>query len=103
MRELLPELNEEEFVLVGLSVETHLRAGQLASYADRHDFTWRFAVMSPEMLAAVVDQYGSNVIVPPSTPHFIIAPDGRLGELKLGIHSAEEIRAELEAAAQPTN
>ena len=103
MRELYPQLSAEEFVFVGLSVETNLRANQLASYADSNGFAWRFAVMTPAMLGAIVDQYGSRSIVPPSTPHFVISPSGTLGPLALGIHRENAIRAELEAAAQSAN
>jgi hypothetical protein len=103
VRELYPQLSAEEFVFVGLSVETNLRANQLASYADSNGFAWRFAVMTPAMLGAIVDQYGSRSIVPPSTPHFVIAPTGVLSALSLGIHSAADIRAELEATSQTAN
>lgn len=95
MRELYPQLSDEEFAFISLEVETNLSAGRLATYADNNGFLWRFAVMTPEMLQAVITQFGTSAIVPPSTPHFVIGPAGELSALSLGIHSAEEIRAEL--------
>ncbi|MCY3936469.1 MAG: hypothetical protein OXF22_05575 [Anaerolineaceae bacterium] len=100
MRELHPQLNPDEFAVVGLSVETNLGAANLARYADGNGFNWRFAVMTPDMLAAVVNQYGNQAIVPPRTPHFVISANGTLGPLSLGIKSEGEILAELEASAQ---
>ncbi len=99
MRELEAQLSAEEFVFVGLSVENHLRPSQLAQYADQHDFGWRFAVMTQEFLAAIVTQYDSRAIVPPSTPHFVISPTGELSALALGHHDVASLRAKLEASA----
>lgn len=100
MRELYPQLNADEFAVIGLNVETNLSAADLANYADSNGFSWRFAVMTPELLAAVVNHYGNQAIVPPRTPHFVISPTGTLSRLSLGIKSEGEILAELQAIAQ---
>ncbi|NTU79271.1 MAG: TlpA family protein disulfide reductase [Chloroflexales bacterium] len=85
-------------VFVALSVETTLPPEQLAQYAAANGFALRFAVASPELLQALVDTFGRTITNPPSTPHFIIAPDGSHGELLTGFRSADEIVALLQAA-----
>lgn len=103
MRSLHPQLNSDEFVVVGLSLETNLSASRLAGYADSNGFNWRFAVMTPDMLTAVVEQFGSQAAVAPRTPHFVISPNGALSPLRLGIKSESEILAELQEYSRIAN
>jgi hypothetical protein len=94
-------LNNPNIVYIGLSVETTLARGDLAGYADTHGFDWTFAVMTPEMVSALTDTFGRSVTVPPSSPHFLIYPDGSLSSLAAGgIEStAELVQLLTEAAA----
>ena len=55
--------------------------------------------MSPELLAAFADAFGTSAVNPPSTPHVIIAADGTAGELGTGSASATEIQQALRAAS----
>ncbi len=80
-------------VFVALSVETSLSDEELARYADQFGFDWTFAVATPEMLQALAEEFGRSVANPPSTPHFVISPDGSFTELFTGIQSADEIAA----------
>lgn len=98
MREVYPTITEEGFVVVSLSVEMNIASARLAQYAERNGFDWRFAVMTEDFLAAVVSQYDSRAITPPSTPHFVLSPSGTLGPLRLGGSSGSEILSELRAA-----
>jgi thiol-disulfide isomerase/thioredoxin len=82
--------DEAEFVV--LSVETDLGPADVAAYAERHGFeNLRFAVMTPELLAATVSELGNSVASPPSTPHLVIAADGVAGELETGFASVSQI------------
>ena len=64
----------DDAVFVALSVETDLDPGDMADYADEQGFDHvRFAVMSPEMLAAVNDAFGNTASEPAQHP----ARDGR--------------------------
>jgi len=87
----------DEAVFIGLSLETTLPAGELASYAQGNGFDWTYAVMPVELLAELSDEFGRSITSAPSTPHFIIRPDGSFSELATGIHSADEIIAEIQA------
>lgn len=80
---------------VVLSVETSLPNEVLADYANAQAFPFQFAVATPDLIRMLVDEFGSAVTSAPSTPHFIIQPDGTTTELATGMESAEEIAAEL--------
>ena len=75
-----------------------VQAFDLASYAQGNGFDWTYAVMSNELLAGLADEFGRSITSAPSTPHFIIHPDGTFTELSTGIHSAEEIIAQIQDA-----
>lgn len=94
----MPEAGED-VVFVALSVEGNLPDDALAAYAEREGFNMIFAVASPELLQGLVDDLGRAVTSPPSTPHFIIRPDGSFTELATG-RKAPEVILEQIAAAQ---
>jgi thiol-disulfide isomerase/thioredoxin len=97
VREAKAQLGDD-VVFVGLSLETTLPAESLARYAQDNGFDWTYAVMSEELLAGLVDEFGRSITSAPSTPHFIIRPDGSFSELSTGIHAAEEIIAQVQEA-----
>ncbi len=98
-RQQLGNVNEakmqvgDEVTFVALSVETTLKADQLASYAKDQGFDFTFAVMTPEVLRALAAEFGQAVTSPPSTPHFVISPDGTTSELLTGFSTTDEITA----------
>jgi hypothetical protein len=75
----------DDFVFVSLSIGEKVTDDALAAYADQHGFDWIFAVASPVMLGALVDEFGRTVVAPPATPHFFIRPDGSFTELSTGL------------------
>lgn len=89
------QLNNENVIFVALSVEAGLANDMLSDYAQDNGFDWHFAVVTPELLAELVAIFGRTVTNPPSTPHFIIRPDGTTTALKTGIESADEIVAQI--------
>lgn len=99
VREVKAALNPGSFVFVSLSVEPNDTTEGLAEYRQREDFPWVFAVAPPDMIASLVEQFGRTVTSPPSTPHFVISPDGMISQLATGQHSAAQLTAELNAAA----
>ncbi|MCA9969052.1 MAG: TlpA family protein disulfide reductase [Anaerolineales bacterium] len=92
------QLADDNVVFIGLSVETNIDDAVLAGYQAAEGFDWTFAVATPELLEGLVAQFGRTVINPPSTPHFIIRPDGSTTELVTGYESPEELIASLQAA-----
>jgi thiol-disulfide isomerase/thioredoxin len=93
------QLNADQFVFVALSVETNITAGDLAQYADGNGFGWLFAVMTPEMLSELTTTFGRTITNPPSTPHFVIRPDGTTTGLITGIESGSQIVDQMMAAS----
>ena len=91
----IPELDADSFVFISLSVEGNLPNASLAEYADQNAFDWLFVVATPELTEALIAQFGRSVVNPPATPHFTIAPDGRVSALSTGSHSAQQLIAEL--------
>lgn len=92
--------DSEDVVFVSLSVETNIGNGDLADYTEETGFDWVFAVATPEMLISLADTFGQTVTNPPSTPHFIIRPDGTTTDLTTGYEGPEELLQNIEAASQ---
>lgn len=88
-------LSNNNVAFVALSVETNVTAETLAQYAEDNDFGWTFAVATPELLAELVNTFGRTITNPPSTPHFIIRPDGTATALVTGIESSEQIISQI--------
>jgi thiol-disulfide isomerase/thioredoxin len=86
-------------IFIAYSVETDLSADKVAAYAKDNGFTnVRFAVMTPEMLAAVSSSLGKDAINPPSTPHYVIGKSGKPGALKTGYEDDAAITASIKTA-----
>jgi pentapeptide MXKDX repeat protein len=86
----------DQAVFIALSVETDLSSADVAEYAADNGFdAIRFAVMTPEALAAFVDGLGQSAANPPSTPKVVIDPMGHAGELTTGFESVDDIVAKV--------
>ena len=85
----------EDVEFIALSIEGNLSNEALAQYAEKEGFDLRFAVITPELLRALVDTFGRAITSPPSTPHFIIRPDGSTTNLVTGIEPADALVAQL--------
>ncbi len=93
------QLGEDNYTFISLSVEPNDTTSGLGEYAVSENFPWIFATAPTEMVQALVEQFGRTVTNPPSTPHFVISPSGAISQLMTGMHSAEQLVAELSAAA----
>ena len=94
---------DENYVFVALSIEGNIANESLAQYAEREGFDFTFAVASPDLVRDLVDDFGRSVISPPSTPHFIIRPDGSNTSLETGLESTEELLSQLLAISSETS
>jgi thiol-disulfide isomerase/thioredoxin len=94
------QLNSDQYVFVGLSVAENVDNPTLAKYVDDHNWKFIFAVAPDALSKAMVDVFGRTAITPPSTPHFIIRPNGSMTQMTTGFHSPDELVAEIKAAAQ---
>jgi thiol-disulfide isomerase/thioredoxin len=89
---------DPETIFIALSVETDLAGETLAQYANDNNFDWTFAVMTPDAAKAFADVFGPTILNPPSTPHFVIRPDGSTTDLVTGIESGGQIASTIAAA-----
>lgn len=92
-------LNSDQYVFISFSVAENVDNATLAQYADDQGWHWIFAVASEELTQGMVDTFGRTVVSPPSTPHFIIKPDGSVSEVSTGTPATDEIVAALKAAS----
>ena len=99
VRDARAQLGDDGPVFIGLSLETNISDAELAQYQGDHGYDWLFAVMTPELLQQLSDAFGRSITSAPSTPHFIIRPDGTFTDLVTGIESADEIVQQLQAAS----
>lgn len=88
--DVLPAVNLENVVFVSFTIETGDTTNALKEYATNENFNWVFAVATPELVNALVAQYGFAVSNPPSQPHFIVRPDGTFTDLMTGNPSAAD-------------
>lgn len=85
-----------DFHSVGIDVDPHEDPADLAAYANREEFDWRFAIAGADLARLLTDAYGFGVTNPPSTPTLVVTGDG-IRALEFGrIRSPEELVAELD-------
>jgi thiol-disulfide isomerase/thioredoxin len=86
-----------DFTSVSLDVDLTELPEDLAAYADREGFAWRFAMADAEMYRMLQDRFGVAATNPPSTPIIVVEPDGTVRSLEFGqgVRSAEELLEEL--------
>ncbi len=81
---------------VAIDVDLNEDEALLKTHADRNGFTWRFAVAPPELAQALVDEFGSSFLNPPSVPMFLIDREGGVHLLDFGVKSVEYLVAQVE-------
>lgn len=96
---MVPQVNGEDVIFLSLDIETSSQDASLAAYADENEFPWLFAVATPDVISALVQEFGQAVTISPSQPHFIIRPDGSTTGLMTGNPSPDEVLQMLQNAA----
>ena len=91
------KLANDNIVYVALSVESELAPAKLAKYATDTKYALQFAVLNADGLKAFSEAFGRTALNPPSTPHFIIKPDGSTGKFHTGYEDVNALVAELSA------
>lgn len=83
-----------DFDSVSLDVDPNERPEDLANYADREGFDWRFAVADAALAQMLRDQFGTAVLNPPSMPKILFRTDGSVELIGIGEQlSASELAA----------
>lgn len=89
------QLANDNIKFVALSVEVGLDPAKLAQYAKDTGYDLQFAVLNADGLKALNDSFGQSALNPPSTPHFIIKPDGTMSALTTGPETAAALVTKL--------
>jgi thiol-disulfide isomerase/thioredoxin len=92
-RAALEQLDSPDIIYLSLDVDPNENAADLADYAQREGFGWRFAVAPPEVSRSLAARFGDQILSPPSTPLVVLDPDGEVVEQHLGIKSAADMVA----------
>jgi thiol-disulfide isomerase/thioredoxin len=96
-REVVQAHDMADFHSVGIDVDPNERAPDLADYAAREGFDWRFVLADRELVGLLTERFGFEVTNPPSTPTFVVS-DGSIRALPFGrVRSADELVDELAA------
>ncbi len=95
--DVLPVVGDDA-VFVSIDVQSQLEASRLAAYTQENSFGWTFAVANNDLLNALAEDFGRTVANPPSTPHFVIYPDGSVSDLQTGSNSPDEVIALINGA-----
>jgi thiol-disulfide isomerase/thioredoxin len=89
----LAEVDSPDVVYLSLDIDPNERADELAEYARREGFDWRFVVASREVARSLVASFGDQVLSAPATPVIVLGPDGAVVDQHFGIKGAGELAA----------
>jgi hypothetical protein len=87
----LGRLGDADIVYISAGVDPNERAEDLADYAHDHGFDWRFVVAGTDFARSLADEFGAQVLSPPSTPLIVVAPDGSVVHQSFGVHGADDL------------
>lgn len=89
----LEQLDPARVAYVVIDTEKSESAEELAAYRESNGFTGMYAIATDAVARALIDEFGEQVVNPPSTPKVFIAADGTVGEIDFGAKSAEDVVA----------
>jgi hypothetical protein len=87
------------FTSVSLDVDLSESPEDLAAYADREGFDWRFAMADAPLYRLLQERFGIGATNPPVTPLIVIERDGTVRPLEFGVgtRGVDQLIAEIEA------
>jgi len=91
----LVETHGEAIVHISLDTDPNEDLLAVRQHAERHGFTWLYAVAPYEMTQALIDAFGLTVVNAPRAPVVLIDADGTARLLPSGVKSAETLLEEI--------
>jgi hypothetical protein len=87
------------FTSVSLDVDLSEAPQDLAAYADREGFDWRFAMADAALYRLLQERFGIGATNPPLTPLTVVEVDGTVRPLEFGVgtREADQLIAEIQA------
>ncbi len=92
----LYQLGDADVVYISLDIDPSENGNDLGLYADQQGFAWHFVVASRELARSLAEEFGDEVLSPPSVPTVTVDPSGA-AEIHFGHRNAEDLRADLTA------
>ena len=89
----LEQLDPDEVAYVVVDVDPNESDDSLKEYRERNGFTGTYAVAARDMARSLADDFGDQVLNPPSTPMILVGRDGRVTLTDYGHKSPDEIVA----------
>lgn len=87
----LDRVASPDVVYISLDVDPNEREEELAEYAAREGFGWRFVVASPDVSRSLVATFGEQILSPPATPLVVLDPSGEVVAQRIGITLGGEL------------
>jgi thiol-disulfide isomerase/thioredoxin len=87
----LARMNDPSIVYVSVDLDPNEREKDLADYAERSGFDWRFVIATTEVARSLAATFGDQVLSPPSTPLILVGPDGDVVDQHFGIRGADDL------------
>jgi len=95
-QEEIKKLHEKEGISsVSLDVDPNEEASKVQNHVQMNNFTWRYSIASSGLTRKLVQQYGSSMASPPSTPVVLVCENGSR-KLSDGVKTAEKLEQEVE-------
>lgn len=96
-REIIDMLSEfdDEVVAVSISVQPGEDPNLLLEHLERLGVTWRIAVMGPDLVPLMVNEFGEEIFDVSETPVILIGPDGDTLLMDTGLKRAFEIEGQI--------
>jgi len=98
-RTALASFDSSNVFYLSLDVDPREREPDLAAYSAAQEFPWHFAVASPDVARSLADEFGDQVLSPPSTPLIVIGPDGDVVHQSFGSMAAADLAQLLQQSA----
>jgi thiol-disulfide isomerase/thioredoxin len=93
LHEILGE--RDDLVTLVLDVDANEDAGNLKAYAEKHGFSWLYAVAPRDVAREIGQLYGDQFLNPPSTPMLLVDRQGTVHLLPFGRKTAEDLQEAL--------
>jgi thiol-disulfide isomerase/thioredoxin len=91
--EALAQLGSDRVAYVVIDIDPSETAAALAQYRDKAGFSGRYAVADQVVARALAEEFGDQILNPPSTPVVFIGTDGTVTLTPFGPKSTDEIVA----------
>lgn len=92
----LAKVDSPNVVYISLDVDPNEREADLAEYARREGFDWRFAIAPPDVSRSLAATFGDQILSPPATPLVVLDPSGEVVAQHVGITRADDLAALIE-------